>query len=290
MRRNSRTSGLVEPAPCCREVGVPHRRRRGRVGARERDGHIPSVDGMFTELVSIPRRATDRPPAVGGRRAPRRCSPTTISSTSSPATSLALAISASDCPAGTMKCAMPGLAHRRHLLRQPADRPDRAVELHRAGDGDVDAAEQVALGQLVEQRQRERQPGARPADLAGVEGDLERQAHRPGVEGGRYPMIALARVRRATRSARPRRRPRRRRTRRRSASTVSPGSLVAPARRSGRRSCPRRPVDGDDGVAVVELVGARDVLGAPLPVDPRGIAAARSAPGRGPARARSRPA
>ena len=45
------------------------------------------------------------------------------------------------------------------------------------------AAEQVARGQLVDQRQRERQPGGRPADLAGVDVDLERQRTDRGVEG-----------------------------------------------------------------------------------------------------------
>ena len=76
--------------------------------------------------------------------------------------------------AGTRKCHA-GLAHGRRLLRQPADRADGAVEVDRAGDGDSRAAGQVARRQLVDQRQRERQAGRRPADLAGVDVDLERQ-------------------------------------------------------------------------------------------------------------------
>src|SRR5688572_9520726 len=78
-------------------------------------------------------------------------------------------------PGGYEEVPDAGLTDRRDLLGEAADRPDGAVELHRAGDGNVDTAEQVALGELVEQRQGEGQAGTRSPDLPGVEGDLEGQ-------------------------------------------------------------------------------------------------------------------
>ena len=38
-----------------------------------------------------------------------------------------------------------GLGDRRRLLAQPADRPDRAVERHRAGHGDATGRRQLAV-------------------------------------------------------------------------------------------------------------------------------------------------
>ena len=176
---------LVESATRRREVGVAHRRRRRRVGARERDGHIPSVDGMFTEFGVIPPSGSGSPP----RRS------RAASASSMFADDDQLDVVAGHLPgAGHVVVGLsgghdevldPGLTDGRDLLGKSADRPDRAVELHRAGDGDVEPTEQVALGELVEQRQRERQAGARPADLAGVEGDLERQVARTGCRRGR---------------------------------------------------------------------------------------------------------
>ena len=74
------------------------------------------------------------------------------------------------------------LVHRRHLLGETADRTDRAVEVDRAGHRDVAAAGQLSGRELVDQRQRERQAGRRPADVVGLDVDLERQVHDAGVE------------------------------------------------------------------------------------------------------------
>ena len=156
-----------------------------------------SVDGArFCRTVGVDWQRSEVAGRAGHRRGRSRAAiasstlATGIISTSSPAISAAAAMSLVGLPGGDDEVLEPGLAHRRHLLRQATDRPDRAVEVDGAGDGDVVAAEQIAVGQLVEQGQRERQPGARSADLAGVDGDLERQADRVGPSLGTKPMIA----------------------------------------------------------------------------------------------------
>ena len=53
------------------------------------------------------------------------------------------------------------------LLAQPADVPDRPVEVDRAGGGDAAATGEIARRELVEQGQREGQAGRRATDLIG---------------------------------------------------------------------------------------------------------------------------
>ena len=60
--------------------------------------------------------------------------------------------------------------------------PTSPLQVDRAGDGDVRAAREVALRQLVDQRERERQPGRRATDAAGVDVELERQLDAGRVE------------------------------------------------------------------------------------------------------------
>ena len=103
-------------------------------------------------------------------------------STSSPAISRARAICSSPCAAGTRKWSTPTWRTADTFWASPPIAPDRAVEVDLAGDGDVGAAGEVARRQLVDQRQRERQPGRRPADAAGVDVDLERQLDARRVE------------------------------------------------------------------------------------------------------------
>ena len=65
-------------------------------------------------------------------------------STSSPAIWRARAICSSPCAVGHEEVVDADLAHGRDLLGEAADRPDRAVEVDLAGDGDVGAAGEVA--------------------------------------------------------------------------------------------------------------------------------------------------
>ena len=63
---------------------------------------------------------------------------------------------------------------RDRLLGQAADLADVAVGVDRSRDRDPLAAGQLAGRQRVDDRQRHRQTGRRPADVAGVEPDVER--------------------------------------------------------------------------------------------------------------------
>ena len=74
------------------------------------------------------------------------------------------------------------LLDRTHLLAQSADGTDVALEIDGTGDRDVAAARQVALGELVDERQRECQAGRRTADGSRVDRHVERQCDRSGVE------------------------------------------------------------------------------------------------------------
>ena len=187
---------LVEAAPRGAERRVGHAGRGRRIGARERDGH-----GAKRKR-GAPRRSRQSAAAVRGAAGRRRGARSAASasssvatgmiSTSSPAISRARAMSSSLCDAGTRNVLHAGLAHGRRLLRQAADGADRAVELDRARDRDVGAAGQVARRQLVDQRQRERQPGRRPADAVGVDVDLERQVDASPCRTGRSPTIVRA--------------------------------------------------------------------------------------------------
>ena len=104
-------------------------------------------------------------------------------STPSPATARGVGEVLRRLRGGHEEVVQPGLADGRRLLHEAADGADIAVEVDRAGHRHVGAAEQVARRQLVDQREREGQPGARATDLPGVDADLEGQVHRPGVEG-----------------------------------------------------------------------------------------------------------
>ena len=71
--------------------------------------------------------------------------------------------------AGTRNRSTPSSRDRGRLLPGAADRPDRAVGRDRAGDGHVGAAGQVAGGEVVDDGQREGQPGRGAADVARVD-------------------------------------------------------------------------------------------------------------------------
>ena len=201
---------LVESAPCGREVRVRYRRRRGRVGPREGDGHSPSVDAARAQMVSIGQRVAakffkrDKGVIDVGDRNELDVVARDLASF------LEVGLAGRD-----EEVVEPGLAHRGHLLRQAADRADVAVELDRPGHRDVRPAEQVAVGELVDQREREREAGARTADLAGVDLDLERQLDRSRVERDEADdrSLVVTLVRRVVRGRQQRRRrpsPRRR--------------------------------------------------------------------------------
>ena len=59
---------------------------------------------------------------------------------------------------------------------------DVAFDVDLARHRHIEAAQQIALGELVDQRERERQPRRRPADAVGVDLDLERQLDSGRVE------------------------------------------------------------------------------------------------------------
>ena len=64
---------------------------------------------------------------------------------------------------------------RGHLLFDAADLAHRPVGRDRSGGRDLLAARQVTRRQLVEQTEREREPGTRPADALRVDRHVERQ-------------------------------------------------------------------------------------------------------------------
>ena len=100
-------------------------------------------------------------------------SATGMISTSSPTTWRALAMSFSPCAVGTRKYFAPDCNTADAFDVRPTDRTDLATSMSiAAGHGHALAAEQVAVRQLVDQRQGERQPGRRSADRFGV--DLDR--------------------------------------------------------------------------------------------------------------------
>ena len=141
--------------------------------------------------------------------------------------------------------------------RRPPIAPTVAVEVDRPGDGDVLAAGELARRQLVDQGQRERQPGRRAADAAGVDVDLERQLDALRVEREEADDRALRFVRRR-RSAHLDRAGGSPTSRSISSSTTSPGSLSASCGDEvvdGRQRVRRRP---RRSVARIEqLVGGR---------------------------------
>ena len=68
-----------------------------------------------------------------------------------------------------------GVAHGDGLLGAPAHRAHRAVQRHRAGDGHLVSARQLAWGEHVEDGEGEGQSGRRPTHGAGVDGDVDRE-------------------------------------------------------------------------------------------------------------------
>ena len=83
---------------------------------------------------------------------------------------------------GTRNTSTPVCATADAFCRRPPIGADGPVEVDRAGHGDLAPASELALGQLVDQRQRECQAGRRTADRAGVDVELERQLDPPCVE------------------------------------------------------------------------------------------------------------
>ena len=191
---------------------------------------------------------------------------TTINSTSSPAISLALARSASDCPAGTMKWSIPAWRTADTFCGSPPIGPTvpsswivpvTATSTPPSRSPSVSSSSSVSVNAS---------PALGPPISPGVEGDLERQAHRPRVERERTrasarPGSSGDSISSTSTSTSP--------TSGRSTVmlTTSPGWCRPSAAISSSRVSHVGPVDGDDRVAVVELLGARHVLHAPLAVD-----------------------
>ena len=242
MRRKSRTSCWSKP-----RRAVPNAASATAAGddgsGRENEMAIAASVNVVPPQIAAIERFSLPVPAAGRRRAPRSAASASSSvatgmiSTSSPAIWRARSICSSPCAVGTRKWSTPTWRTAETFWARPPIAPDRAVEVDLARDGDVAAAGEVARRQLVDQRQRERQPGRRPADAAGVDVDLERQLDGRRVERDE-PDDRPRRDRPARRSARPRRSLRPSPGRSISSSTVSPGLACRRARRRGRRRWP----------------------------------------------------
>ena len=188
--------GLVEPAAAGTEAGIGDRRRRRRVGSGQGHGHGTTLRSAWLQMVAISARsgresvqetATSGSPPSSSRAASAssRVATGMISTSPRPASSEPLE------SLGGLQFRLgrrheedpdPALMNRRHLLGQPTDRSDVAVEVDRARHRHVLLTGELTRRQLVDQRQREGQPRRRTPDVAGVDVDLERQIDRPGVE------------------------------------------------------------------------------------------------------------
>src|SRR6185436_14453162 len=80
-------------------------------------------------------------------------------------------------PSGDEEDADSGVANPDRLLRDAADRPDAPVEVDLAGRRDPAAVVDV-LAESLEEVESEGETRGRPADVAGVDRDLERQLDR----------------------------------------------------------------------------------------------------------------
>ena len=155
---------LVVPAARGRELRLGDGRGRRRVGSRDRDGHGPSVGTQGGSLVAIGTASIGVAAQLLERRqglvdGGDRDDPQSVAPGEPRPLDVLLALCRRH-----EEHVDTGLGHRRRLLAQPADGADRSVELDRPGDGDVLAAGELTGRQLVDQRQREGQPGGRATD------------------------------------------------------------------------------------------------------------------------------
>ena len=185
MRRRRSDSAIVSPPGSVDDISARSRHRTER-SARDRRNVSRTRDRM---PIVIAAGAQARPTCAAPARRRRRATPSAPGRASTPAStstflptrffavarSLRHAACPVGCTAGTMKICACAALRRDRLLLHAADLADVAVGIDRAGDRDPLAAGEVARRQRVDDRQRHRETGRRPADVARVDVDVHRE-------------------------------------------------------------------------------------------------------------------
>ena len=145
MRRKSRTSCWSNPRRAVPNAASATAAGEDGSGREKEMAIVTSVNVRARPIAAISRRAgSGSPPRRSSAASASSSVATGMISTSSPAISLARAELLLALGGRDEEVLDADLAHGRHLLGQPADRADAAVEVDLAGDGDVRAAGQVA--------------------------------------------------------------------------------------------------------------------------------------------------